>query len=89
MKHTAYVGIEIECKSSQDCAVKAIELLEGFRKGSDIIGQTHLFATDDKPASNKAHLITFVLYEIFKIDSSDMFKNIISNIWNFFRKDQK
>jgi len=81
MKHVAYVAIEIDSKSSKDCALKAILILDGLRKESDVIGETHLFATDDKPVASKASVITLVLYEIFKLDSSSMFKNIISNVF--------
>lgn len=68
MKHVAYIGIEIESKSSQDCALKAIQILEGLRKDNDSVGESHLFATDDKPVKDKAGLITFVLYECFRME---------------------
>jgi len=86
MKHVAYVGIEIESKSSQDCALKAIELLEGLRKNSDTVGESHLFATDDKPVKEKAGFITFVLYECFRMEfPSIILKQIFDKVLSAFK----
>lgn len=86
MKHVAYIGIEIESKTPQDCALKAIELMEGLRKNSDTVGESHLFATDDKPVREKAGLITFVLYECFRMDfPSIILKQLFQKVISAFK----
>lgn len=84
MKYTVYVGIEIEAKSESDAAVKMIGKLETLRH-EQVFGESHLFATDKMPVKSKAGLITFVLYECFKLDGAGIFKGAIETILKQFK----
>jgi len=84
MKYTVYTGIEIEAKSESDAAIKMVASLEALRE-QQIFGESHIFATDKMPVKNKAGLITFVLYECFKLDGAGIFKDAIDAILKRFK----
>jgi hypothetical protein len=61
-----------------------IASLEALRH-EQIFGESHLFATDSQSVKSKAGLITFVLYECFKLDGAGIFKSAIESLLKRFK----